>query len=48
VATDTLATAELLLDKVEERRMTVRSHYQGTAGEDAAGWKKLSGCYGDL
>jgi hypothetical protein len=27
---------------------TVRSRSQGTAGYDTAGWKRLSGCCGEL
>jgi hypothetical protein len=27
---------------------TVRSRYQGTAGEDTAGWKRFRECCGDL
>jgi hypothetical protein len=30
------------------RISTARSRCQGTAGEDTAGWKKLSGCCGNL
>jgi hypothetical protein len=36
------------LDAGSWRISAVRSRCQGTAGEDTAGWKRLSGCCGDL
>jgi hypothetical protein len=36
------------LERVSERISPVRSRYQGTAGEDTAGWKRLSVFCGDL
>jgi hypothetical protein len=35
-------------ERVKLKKISVGSRCQGTAGEDTAGWKRLSGCCSDL